>query len=111
MPLFSISTSAKISEKKKFLEDSSRLISELTNKPEKFVMVILNDSPLMYFDKNQYPCCYIEIKSIGNINQLKMSEEISKFITSSLGIPEERLYINFQDIEAKNWAWKSKPFG
>ena len=50
MPYINVSTSAKIDDKKKLLEEISILVSSLTNKSKRFVMAKLNDNSKMYFD-------------------------------------------------------------
>ena len=50
MPYINVSTSAKVDDKKKLLEEIAILISSLTNKSKRFVMAKLNDNCEMYFD-------------------------------------------------------------
>ena len=50
MPYINVSTSAKIEDKKKLLEEISILVSSLTNKSKRFVMVKIDDNCQMYFD-------------------------------------------------------------
>ena len=111
MPLISISTSAIIENKKDFIEKSSNLISNLTRKPEKFVMVKLSNDSIMYFDKKYSPSCYVEIRSIGSLNPPEMSSSIAEFCSRELGLGTERIYINFVDVNAAMWAWNGKTFG
>ena len=111
MPLINISTSKIIQNKKKLLKGSSKLLSKLTNKPEKFVMVILNDSSPMYFSENENSCCFVEIKSIGSLEPQIFAESISEYLSIELEIPIERIYINFQDVQSSMWAWNGKTFG
>ena len=111
MPLLSITTSIKVEEKTLFLKNCSQLISKLTNKSENYVMVRLFDQTPMYFDKDQSPTCFIELKSIGSLNPSEMSKEISGFISKQIGIPINRVYINFENINPSNWAWNGKTFG
>ncbi len=40
-----------------------------------------------------------------------MSKEISIFIENQIGIPANRVYICFEDIDASNWSWNGKVFG
>jgi phenylpyruvate tautomerase PptA (4-oxalocrotonate tautomerase family) len=47
MPYINVSTSAKVEDKKKFLEELSILISSLTNKSKRFVMARLEDNSEM----------------------------------------------------------------
>lgn len=111
MPLINITTSKIIQDKKKLLKGSSKLLSELTNKPEKFVMVILNDSSSMYFSEKETASCFVEIKSIGSLEPQIFAESISEYLSIELEIPIERIYINFQDVQSSMWAWNGKTFG
>ena len=61
MPYINVSTSAKIEDKKKLLEEISVLVSSLTNKSRRFVMAKLSDNFEMYFDDDA-PSCFLEIK-------------------------------------------------
>ena len=49
MPYINVSTSAKVNDKGKLLEEISILISSLTNKSKSFVMVKLDDNCQIYF--------------------------------------------------------------
>ena len=111
MPLLSVSTSIEINEKNSFLKNCSLLVSKLTNKPEQYVMVRLFDQIPMYFNVDHSPSCFIDFKSIGSLNPPEMSKEISTFISNQIGIPANRIYICFEDINASNWSWNGKTFG
>ena len=110
MPNISVSTSAKIEDKQKFLEDISILVSSLTNKSKRFVMAKLDDNLEMYFD-DESPCCFLEIKSIGSLNPSEMAKPISNFIYEKMGIPIDKIYISFEDVPASLWAWNGRTFG
>ena len=110
MPYIHVSTSAKIEDKKKLLEEISIFVSSLTNKSKRFVMAKLDDNSEMYFD-GESPCCYLEIKSIGSLNPSEMAKPICNFIYEKIGIPLDKIYISFEDVPAKMWAWNGKTFG
>ena len=110
MPYINVSTSAKIEDKKKLLEEISILVSSLTNKSKRFVMAKLDDNSEMYFD-DESPCCFLEIKSIGSINPLEMARPISTFIQDKMGIPVDKIYISFEDVPASMWVWNGRTFG
>ena len=110
MPYINISTSAKIEDKKKLLEEISVLISSLTNKSKRFVMAKLDDNSMIYFD-DQSPCCFLEIKSIGSLKPYEMAKPISDFIYAKMGIPLDKIYISFDDVPATLWAWNGRTFG
>ena len=110
MPFINIATSAKVQDKKKLLEEISILISSLTNKPKKFVMAKLEDESKLIFD-NESPCCFLEIKSIGNLNPAIMAQSICSFVYEKIGIPIDRIYICFEDVSAEMWGWNGRTFG
>ncbi len=110
MPYINVSTSAKVNDKAKLLEEISIFISSLTNKSRKFVMVKIDDNCQMYFD-GEKPSCFLEIKSIGSLNPSEMSKPISDFVCKKMGIPIDRIFISFEDVPASLWAWNGKTFG
>jgi len=110
MPYINVSTSAKVNDKKKLLEEISILISSLTNKSKRFVMAKLNDNCEMYFD-DETPSCFLEIKSIGSLNPSEMAKPISDFVYEKMGIPIDKIYISFEDVPASMWACNGRTFG
>ena len=110
MPYINVSTTAKVDDKKKLLEEISILISSLTNKSKRFVMAKLDDNCHLYLD-NETPSCFVEIKSIGSLNPSEMAKPISDFVYKKMGIPIDRIYISFEDVPASLWAWNGKTFG
>ena len=110
MPYINITTSAKVKDKKKLLEDISILVSSLTNKSKRFVMTRLEDNSEMFFEDESY-CCFLEIKSIGSLNPSEMAKPISNFVYEKMGIPIDKIYISFEDVSASMWAWNGRTFG
>ena len=110
MPFINISTSVKVEDKYKLLEDISILVSSLTKKSKKFVMAKLDDESTLYFD-DESPCCYLAIKSIGSINPSEMVKPICGFVCEKMGIPINKIYICFDDVPAEMWGWNGKTFG
>jgi len=110
MPYINVSTSAKVNDKGKLLEEISFLISSLTNKLRSFVMAKIDDNCQLYFG-DETPSSFLEIKSIGSINPSEMAKPISDFVCKKLGIPIDRIYISFEDVPASLWAWNGRTFG
>ena len=110
MPVINVSTSLKVDDKKKLLEEFSILISSLTNKSKRFVMAKLDDNCQMYFE-DESPCCFIEIKSIGSLTPSDMAKQLSNFVYERMGIPIDKIYISFNDVPASMWAWNGRTFG
>ena len=112
MPLIKI-TLGKISEEREqaLLSELSREVAVLTNKPEKYVMVISNSSQNIIFGGSESDSCFVELKSIGAIEPKSMTRSISKVIEKYCSIPVDRIYINFEDVKASNWGWNNSTFG
>ena len=110
MPYINVSTSVKVDDKKKLLEEISILVSSLTNKSKRFVMAKIEDNSQMYFE-DETPCCFLEIKSIGSLNPSEMAKPISNFVYEKMGIPIDKIYIFFEDVPASMWAWNGRTFG
>jgi len=110
MPFINVSTSVKVNDKVKFLEEISIFISSLTNKSRRFVMAKIDDNCQMYFE-DETPSCFLEIKAIGSLNPSEMAKPISDFVNQKIGIPIDRIYISFEDVPASLWAWNGRTFG
>ena len=80
MPYINLSTSAKVNDKDKLLEEISILISSLTKKSRRFVMAKIDDNCQIYFD-DVTPSCFLEIKSIGSLNPFRNGKTIIGFCT------------------------------
>ena len=109
MPYINISTSEKVDDKKKLLEEITTLISSLTNKSKKFVMAKIDDNSEMHF-ADASPCCFLEIKSIGSLNPSEMAKPINDFVYEKMKIPLNKIYISFEDVSASMWAWNGRTF-
>ena len=110
MPYINLSTSVKVNDKDKLLEEISTLISSLTKKSRRFVMAKIDDNCKIYFDDVTHSC-FLEIKSIGSLNPSEMAKPISDFVYEKMGIPIDRIYISFQDVPASLWSWNGRTFG
>jgi len=110
MPYINVSTSAKIEDKKKLLEEISILVSSLTNKSKRFIMAKLDDDSEMYFEDESL-CCFLEIKSIGSLDPSEMAKPLSDLVYEKIGIPKDKSYISFEDVPASMWAWNGRTFG
>lgn len=118
MPLIKVQTSVKKPETDKIdslLKILSAMVSQHFGKPESYVMTAFeSDVPMTFGGSNDEPVCYIEIKSIGtmNPNQTKtMSQDFCEKINQALGVPKNRIYIEFSDAKGSMWGWDSSTFG
>ena len=112
MPLIEINTSFKsIVEIDLLQKEISKMVADLTGKPENYVMTIIQSDTLMTFAGSDEPCCFIKLKSIGSLNPSKMSKSLCDLIASKTNIKANRIYIDFVDVKASNWGFNCSTFG
>ena len=118
MPLIKVKTSVAQPEKDKIdnlLKQLSSSIAKHFRKPESYVMTAFeSDIPMTFGGNSDEPTCYIEIKSIGSMkpNQTKeMSQDFCEQINKTLGVPKNRIYIEFSDAQGYLWGGNSSNFG
>jgi len=115
MPLLKIETTVTLSEDKRngLLTSLSKLVAGTIGKPEQYVMVAISQTAMVMSGK-QSDAAFVDIRSIGGLSSdvnRKLSQQVGKLLTDSLGIPPDRVYLNFTDVEASNWGWNGSTFG
>ena len=112
MPLINVKVSSPdITNADELLKDLSTELSNLTGKPEKYVMCVLQTDVPMSFGGSKGPSCFVEIKSIGALRPLEMSKSFCQLIESNTGIPINRIYIHFEDVSPSKWGFNGQTFG
>jgi len=57
---------------------------------------------------------FVDIRSIGGLTGVvnrKLSQKVRQLLHDSLGIPPDRIYFNFTDVQASHWGWNGNTFG
>ncbi|WP_199246757.1 phenylpyruvate tautomerase MIF-related protein [[Phormidium] sp. ETS-05] len=117
MPLITVKTSVASPDKtavETLLKNLSASLAKHTGKPESYVMTAFQPDVPMTFAGTTDPVCYIEIKSVGTMSpdQTKsMSQDFCGKISDSIGVPTNRIYIEFNDAKGYMWGWNSRTFG
>tara|TARA_Y100001968_G_scaffold227365_1_gene210114 strand:+ start:1246 stop:1608 length:363 start_codon:yes stop_codon:yes gene_type:complete len=113
MPFIQVNTSFRsVIENDDLLQkDISKMVADLTGKPENYVMTMIQKDAKMTFAGSDEPCCFIKIKSIGSLTPRTMSESLCQLIASKTNINMNRIYIEFIDIKASNWGFNGSTFG
>jgi phenylpyruvate tautomerase len=115
MPLLKLDTSVGLSDemKRDLLPKLSKLVAETIGKPEDYVMVTISSSAILMSGRPG-DAAFVDLRSIGglshNINQ-QLSQKISALLKDSLGVSQDRVFLNFTDVAAANWGWKSSTIG
>jgi phenylpyruvate tautomerase len=115
MPYLKLNTNLAIDDDQssKLLSQLSQLVARETGKPERYVLVGMNADKWMLFAGNNDPLAYLECKSIGlSARQAKsLSAELCRSLETALGIPPDRIYIEFSNCPAEFWGWNGSTFG
>ncbi len=113
MPFIQINTSSKsvVDNDDLFQKDISKMVAELTGKPENYVMTMVQKDTKMTFAGSDEPCCFIKVKSIGSLLPSSMSKSLCELIASKTNINTNRIYIEFIDVKAANWGFNGSTFG
>ena len=57
---------------------------------------------------------FVDVRSIGGLTHdvnRKLSQKVCKLLNDSIGVPPNRIYLNFSDVEASHWGWNGSTFG
>lgn len=114
MPLLRITTNITPDEdsRQAFCQTASQAVADMLGKPERYVMVAFDSSADMRFAASSEPCAYLELKSIGlpEDRTASFSETLCTLVTDRLGIPADRIYIEFANAGRSLWGWNSGTF-
>ena len=116
MPLIAVKTTVSTppkTEVESLLKNLSASLAKHLGKPESYVMTAFDSDVPMTFAGTTDPVCYIEIKSIGSMTPTQtqsMSEDFCQKINQSLGVPQNRIYIEFNDAKGSMWGWNGSTF-
>ncbi len=114
MPYLNIKTNAdpKQLDADSAVKTASKICAEALGKPEGYVQVSLISCP-MCFGGDDSPCAYAELWSIGLPPDApaRLTPELCAFFTKHLQVPQDRVYINFQNIDGARWGWNGQTFG
>lgn len=115
MPLLKLETTVALSDEKRtaLLSPLSKIVAETIGKPEQYVLVSVSPAAMLMSGKPG-PAAFVDLRSIGGlgsqVNQ-QLSRKICALLKDSLGIPPDRVYLNFTEVEAANWGWNGNTFG
>ena len=115
MPLLKLETTVPLPEEKgkPLLAALSKAVAATIGKPEQYVMVTASQSAMLMSGKGG-EAAFVDLRSIGglggNVNQ-PLAQKICAQLKESIGVPPDRVYLNFTDVSAGNWGWNGDTFG
>ncbi len=115
MPLLKLETTVVLNDEKQkdLLARLSGMVAETIGKPEEYVMVTVSSSAIL-MSGQAGDAAFVDVRGIGglsaNVNR-QLAQKICRLLNQSLGVPPDRVYLNFTEVEASNWGWDGKTFG
>jgi len=117
MPLIQLDTSCDLSDgdkKESVAKTLSSLAAEGIGKPQQYVMACVHDNATMTLGGEAGPCALVTIKSIGGLSKAvnqSLSAQIGQALASALAIPQDRIYLTFEELAPTHWGWNGSTFG
>ena len=112
MPYFSIETNRQIDNKmnEELMQKASTFLSEMLGKPEQVIMVTIKQGMPYIFGSTNDPAAFVQIKSLGLDRDRcsEFSDKVCAFLETEAGIPRDRAFIEFIDIDGKIFGWNGR---
>jgi phenylpyruvate tautomerase PptA (4-oxalocrotonate tautomerase family) len=115
MPLLRLETNAPLSDdaRKNLTASLSRTVADTIGKPEQYVMITITPATLLMSGKPGN-AAFADVRSLGGLGgdvPRLLAQRVCKLLNDSLGIPPERVFLNFTDVKPANWGWNGNTFG
>ena len=116
MPLLKLEMNVLVppSKQQELLSSLSKIVAETIGKPEQYVMVTIGPKCSVLMSGKPDDAAFVDIRGIGGLGpdvNRRLSEKVCALLTQCLQIQQNRIYLNFTDIEAANWGWNGQTFG
>jgi len=115
MPLLKLETTVALADDQKsaLLKALSKIVAGTIGKPEQYVMVVASPAAILMSGKPG-DAAFVDVRSIGGLGDdvnRQLAQKIGGLLKESLGVPPDRVYLNFTDVPAANWGWNGDTFG
>jgi phenylpyruvate tautomerase PptA (4-oxalocrotonate tautomerase family) len=94
------------------LARASRTVAEMLDKPESYVMVLLEDGRDLLFAGSAAPAAFLELISLDLPEErtAHYSRTLCNLLEEALGVPAERVYIAFLSPPRHLFGWNGDTF-
>ena len=109
MPFLRLQTNTAVADtrQEEFLAEASRLVSASLGKNEKFFMGSIEPGRSMSFGGSRAPLAFLQLKALElpPAKTAELSAELSALVHDQLGIPPDRVYVEFDNVARGMWGW------
>ena len=114
MPFLRVETNVEVADERRreLLGGLSSQVASMLGKSEDYMMVMIEDGQALIFGASDRPSAFVALKSIGldDSRTGSLSDVICATLESQLGIPPERIYIEFSGAMGSMWGWNRQTF-
>jgi hypothetical protein len=114
MPLCQVFTNvAAPASKGDLLGELSRVLALRFDKPERWVMTCLVPEVSMTFGGSPGPAAFVVVRNIGTMKPEDtevLSRDLCERLEAALGVPRDRVYVEFGDAKDHLWGWNGSTF-
>ena len=113
MPFIQTKTNCSVSadQEKALKTRFGKTIEHLPGKTERWLMLDFEDDCRMWFGGSDAPCAFLEVKLFGRAGGSsydQLTAAITEDIGAVLGIPADRVYVKYEEID--HWGWNRSNF-
>jgi phenylpyruvate tautomerase PptA (4-oxalocrotonate tautomerase family) len=114
MPLLKLETTVALNDEKKkaLLAELSGIMAQTTGKPEQYVMITASSAAIL-MSGQAGEAAFVDVRGIGGLTETvnrQLTQKICQLLSQTLGVPPDRIYLNFTDVKAGNWGWNGNTF-
>lgn len=115
MPYVNLHTSEPIPQAKQtqMVKAISQFTAGAIGKPEGYMMVTLSHGTVC-LGGVVAPGAFADVRSIGGLNGKvngQIAAKMCALLEAELGIPGNRVYLNFTNVGPSEWGWNASTFG
>ena len=112
MPFIKLETNVRVKDVPGCTGKLSGLAAALLDKPEMYVLAVLEPGKSLLFGGTDDPAAYVTLESIRlpEDRTAEFSAAICGFLEQELSIPVNRVYIAFGDIIPHHMGWDGRTF-
>ena len=113
MPFIDTKTNVNITKAQEtaLKEKLGRAIECFPGKTETWLMLSFEDNARMWFKGTDGPAAMVEVELFGTADEKyyeKMTGTVCDIINGELGIPKDRIYVKYEEID--KWGWNGANF-
>jgi phenylpyruvate tautomerase PptA (4-oxalocrotonate tautomerase family) len=115
MPFLSLQTNAELTDaaRSKLAQELAELVSRELGKPMDYIQVHLQLGAFLTFAGTDERTAFVDLRSLGlpPNKPPALSAALCVLLQEQLGVPPQRVFLNFQDMPRSHWGWNGRTFG